>query len=114
MDFRDRRSQRRGDVRVRVLVEADMAVTDLHEPQAVRRDTGVRGLFDRRALEDAAGHGPDRARADPRHAFQEAAAIPFRLVVLLFQETSPYQSKFSQSDFEDLPPKKPGSPPERT
>ena len=34
LDLRDRGAQRRGDVGVRRLVEADVAVADLHEPQA--------------------------------------------------------------------------------
>jgi hypothetical protein len=47
VDFRDRRSQRRRNVRIRVPVEADVAVTDLHESQAA--GPGPRGAAPRAA-----------------------------------------------------------------
>src|SRR5258705_11760872 len=92
MDFRDGRTQRRGDVRIRVPVEADVAVTDLNEPQPAGRSPRARRLLDRHAFEDAARHGPDRAGADPRHALQELAAIRFSLAILVLHKHSPYES----------------------
>ena len=52
LDLRDRRAQRRGDVGVRRLVEADVAVADLDEAQAAHAAPcamrAVRGLLERR------------------------------------------------------------------
>src|SRR2546427_526996 len=93
MDFRDHRSQCRSNVWIRVPVEADVAVTDLYEPQSAGPDPRAcrptaRRVLNRHAFQDAARHGPDRASTDPRHALQEPATILFRLVVLVLHKHS--------------------------
>src|SRR5262249_31448721 len=88
LDLRDCLAQRRRYVFVRLFVEADMTVADLNESEAVFLTSlaphrAASRLLDRHALEYAPGQRPHRARADPCHAVQEVATVPFRLVVLL-------------------------------
>ena len=68
----DRLFERAERIGIGRLVEADMAVADLQEREAVR--------FLRRGLADdaervrhAAGNGPQHAGADPGHAFEHLA-----------------------------------------
>ena len=66
VDLRDRLAQAGDRVRVRRLVEADMAVADLHEAEG-----GIRlhcALQQRAGVRDAALHHPQRAGTGPRHA----------------------------------------------
>jgi hypothetical protein len=76
LDFGDRRPERRRDVRVGRLVEADVAVADLREAQPAHHaavPAAAHGLLDRRALQHAARHRPERPRPDPCHAGEKAA-----------------------------------------
>src|SRR5690349_22782219 len=75
-------AQRRGDVGIRSLVEADVTVADLHETE-VRRGfrRRVAPVIERDGLENAARHGPYGARAYPCHAVQESAPVPSMFVV---------------------------------
>ena len=82
--------QRGRHVGVRRLVEADVAVADLHEGEI-----GLRGWLHRFAEDargrHAAGKGPDEAGAGPGHALQKSAAVDavgarwLRFVLLRFE-----------------------------
>src|SRR6185437_16218546 len=61
-----------GDVGVRRLVEADVAIADLHEEQIAAPG---RPLAEQRRAWDAAAERPDHPGARPGHALEEAAAI---------------------------------------
>ena len=63
-----RELQRRGDVGVGGLVEADVAVADLDEGE-VGLLVGVMRLAEGARDGNAAGEGPDQAGAGPGHAF---------------------------------------------
>ena len=79
LDLRDRGAQRRGDVGVCRLVEADVAVADLDEAQAAAARRAAPSGRDRSARaaspQHAAGHRPDGPGADPGHALQEMSSI---------------------------------------
>src|ERR1700722_12370024 len=73
-DAADRFLERAERIRIGRLVEADMAVADLQEGEAL-------GLLRRRLAHDAqrtrhaAGNGPQHSRADPGHAFENFASV---------------------------------------
>ena len=72
----DRLAERAGRVGVRRVVEADMAVADLHEGEVagrLRRGRLRAGQHGRAG--HPARHGPEHAAAGPQHAGQRAAAI---------------------------------------
>ena len=56
------------------LVEADMAVADLQECQALGF-LRLRLAHDAQRVRDAAGNGPKHASADPGHAFENFASV---------------------------------------
>jgi hypothetical protein len=85
LDSGDGRAQRTGHVDIGRLVEADVAVADLHEaesPGAMRHRPVRHRLPQRRSLERAAGHRPHRAGAYPCHALQEVPARWIELFVV--------------------------------
>src|ERR1041385_3596383 len=88
VDLRDRGAQRGGHIRVRGLVETDMAVADLDESKAaahagVVTHRVVRRALERHALENTARERPHSYGTDPGHALQKPPAIEVQSVVLL-------------------------------
>src|SRR6476660_4406123 len=96
IDLCDRVAQGRGDVFVGVLVEADMAITDLDETQvstgcSVRSvRTSVEGL----RTENATRDGPEDPRTGPRHAFKKPPAVDSVLVVIMCNDVRHFVSRF--------------------
>src|SRR4051812_1120281 len=76
VDLRDRLLQGCGDVLVRLLAEADVAVAHLHEEDALalRRREQIQAA-ERERLWYAAREPPDRRRARPGHAAKEPAPV---------------------------------------
>ena len=82
VDQCDRLAQAGDRIGVGRLVEADMAVADLHEAEG-----GVlrRGVLEQRAgVRDAAMHQPQRAGAGPGHALEEAPPVRLHVVAIVF------------------------------
>src|SRR6185436_7444789 len=76
VDLVDRLTKRCRDVLVRFLREADVAVADLCEEDALSLGVGEeRQAAHREGLWNAARHAPDGCCSRPRHAAQEASAI---------------------------------------
>src|SRR5260370_17919910 len=84
VDFVDGGLQRSRYIRIRRLVETDVAIADLYKGE-VRPFAGIFAvaLGECPGHRDAATHGPDQARASPCHALQEPAAIHAALVEVL-------------------------------
>src|SRR5262249_10229587 len=77
VDFGHRLAQRRGDVLVRLLAEADMAVADLNkaEIRAGAYAVGIGRLAEALRAQNASRHRPKHSRAGPGHAFEEPATV---------------------------------------
>src|SRR5262249_54732284 len=75
--------ERRRRIAVRLALEADVRVADLHEVEAAAR--GLRGFCGSKCPrgQHAAGRGPDEGRARPGHALQKASSIESIHVSLL-------------------------------
>src|SRR5579863_6550254 len=65
--------QRADDIRVGLLVKADVAVADLDEVQLSGPGFGV--VASRLAAGYTSAHAPENSRAGPGHAVQETAAV---------------------------------------
>src|SRR6266403_4211842 len=84
VDLVDCRLQSGSDVRISRLVKADVAVADLDKAEV----PAFAGIFAVAFGEcprnrDATAHGPDKARARPRHTLQEPATIDTIVVEVL-------------------------------
>src|SRR5580692_1466768 len=84
VDLVDRRLQSSGDIRVGRLVEADVAVADLHECEvrAFAR-TSISGLRECPRDRNATAHRPDQACTCPCHALQKSTTIDAVIVEVL-------------------------------
>ena len=78
--------QRGGDIRIRGLVESDMAIADLDEVKFAL-GSGGRSLAESPRAEDAAADGPENSGAGPSHALQESASIDAVVVVVVDDES---------------------------
>src|SRR5258708_25082733 len=90
VDLIDRRLERTGDVGIRGLVEAHVAVADLDEVEFPLRRNHL--LADSLRRQYAAANGPDDAGSSPSHTFQETAAVNTVVVVVVndsFRQVSP-------------------------
>src|SRR5215469_12685598 len=74
IDLRDGLFERAERVGIGGLVEPDMAVADLQERKAAAL-RGLRLAHNSERVRDAAGNGPEHARATPGHAFQDLASV---------------------------------------
>ena len=75
--------QRGGDIGIGRLVEAHVAVADLHKTEvALGCLTGMRRIAEAVGLQHSALQHAERSRAGPGHAFQEAAAVDSVVVVV--------------------------------
>ena len=80
----DRFFERGQRIRIRRLLEADMAVGNLQERKAARR-LGVGGRYpEHRRSRDAARHRPQQSGPGPDHALQRAAPVDTALVFLVW------------------------------
>src|SRR5271166_1918123 len=69
-DLRERLFEGADHIGISRLVEADMAVADLHETELARLG-GQRSVDDPEGARDASGYGPQHPGAGPSHAFQD-------------------------------------------
>ncbi len=82
VDLVDSRLQCGGDIGIRRLVEAHMAVADLDEVEFSLRGI-LLVLAEGLRREDSAAHGPEDAGSRPGHALQKAAAVNAVVVVVV-------------------------------
>ncbi len=82
VDLVDGGLQGGGDIGVRGLAEAHVAVADLDEVEFSLRGM-LPALAEGLRREDAAAHGPEDSGSGPGHAFQEAAAVDAVVIVVV-------------------------------